>query len=232
MLIFWDIDGTLLTTNRAGIFAWEEAVRDLTGRSVDLDRFETAGHPDHGIARRLLADYGGFTAPTAPQVAELVRRYEDHLPAALTRRTGRVLPNVREILERLAGEPAVCSLLLTGNTRRGALTKLGHYGLLDFFSDGGFSEGDADRATIARAALARAVGTGCPVQPDRIYVVGDTPHDLRCASAIDARAIAVATGQHTLAELAALAPWRALAQLPAPGLFLALLDGREALADA
>ena len=29
-VLFWDIDGTLLTTARAGVFAWEEAVRELT----------------------------------------------------------------------------------------------------------------------------------------------------------------------------------------------------------
>ena len=232
MLIFWDIDGTLLTTGRAGIFAWEEALRDLTAVSADLERFDTAGHPDHGIARRLLAEYAGEPDPAPSRVAELVRRYEDRLPAALHRRTGRVLPNAREILQRLADEPGARSLLLTGNTRRGAFAKLSYYGLLEFLDDGGFSELGGDRAAIARTALARAAAAGNLARPDRVYVVGDTPHDLRCAAAIAARSIGVATGQYTAAELAALAPWRVLPQLPAPEEFLALLNEREVLADA
>jgi phosphoglycolate phosphatase len=231
MLIFWDIDGTLLTTGRAGVFAWEEALRDFTGLSVDLQQFDTAGHADHGIARRLLSEYAGEAEPAPARVAELVQLYEDRLPAALHRRTGRVLPNVREILERLVGEPGTRSLLLTGNTRRGALAKLLHYGLLKFLDDGGFSELDGERATIAHAAIERAAAAASAVPRDPVYVIGDTPHDLRCAAAIAARSIGVATGRYTPAELAALAPWRVLPQLPAPGEFLALLNEREVLAD-
>ena len=37
-VLFWDIDGTLLTTAKAGVFAWEDAVRELTGREFELDR--------------------------------------------------------------------------------------------------------------------------------------------------------------------------------------------------
>ena len=31
--LFWDIDGTLLTTARAGIFACEEAFQEVLGRA-------------------------------------------------------------------------------------------------------------------------------------------------------------------------------------------------------
>ena len=33
-LLLWDIDGTLLTTAKAGVFAWGSAVRELTGRDT------------------------------------------------------------------------------------------------------------------------------------------------------------------------------------------------------
>ncbi len=56
MLVFWDIDGTLLTTGKAGIFAWADALAEITGVTVDLENFDTAGIPDHGIARRLLVE--------------------------------------------------------------------------------------------------------------------------------------------------------------------------------
>ena len=116
MLVFWDIDGTLLTTAKAGIFAWQDALQEVTGVAADLERFDTAGYPDHGIAQRLLVEFGGDPDPDPDPrlVSELVRRYEELLPAALGRRQGRVLPHVRDILERLATMPHVCSLLLTG----------------------------------------------------------------------------------------------------------------------
>jgi phosphoglycolate phosphatase-like HAD superfamily hydrolase len=222
MLVFWDIDGTLLTTGGAGIFAWEDALLELTGVGVHLGQFDTAGHPDHGIAHRLLAEYVGVE-PESGQVTELVRRYEDRLPRSLHRRRGRVLPNVREVLEGLEREPGARSLLLTGNTDRGARAKLAHYGLLDFFQDGGFSDGHGDRAAIARVALERAGAAGCLVPGGRVYVIGDTPHDVRCGAAIGARTIAVATGRHSVDELAQGAPWRVLPQLPPWEEFLVML---------
>jgi phosphoglycolate phosphatase-like HAD superfamily hydrolase len=231
MLVFWDIDGTLLTTGRAGIFAWEDAFKEITGIAVDLDQFDTAGHPDHGIARRLLRELAGIPDPAGRQVADLVWRYEDLLPGALHRRTGQVLPNVRGILELLAGERGTCSFLLTGNTERGARAKLAHYGLLHFFPGGGFSDGDGDRAAIARVALERAKASGCAAHPARVYVVGDTPHDVRCGSTIGARTIAVATGRHTVVELSAASPWRTLEQLPKPEDFLSMLREVEISAD-
>jgi phosphoglycolate phosphatase-like HAD superfamily hydrolase len=232
MLLFWDIDGTLLTTARSGIHAWEDALHDVAGVRADLSGFDTAGYPDFSIARRLLADLAGRAQPPPALVKRLVRRYEDHLPAALTRRQGHVMPNVREILGSLAEAPGTCSLLLTGNTRRGADAKLGHYGLAAFFSDGAFSERDEDRAAIARAAMACASAHGCAVIPERVFVVGDTPHDVHCASVIGARAIAVATGGYDEPALTAAGAWRVLGRLPPADEFRALLEGREVATDA
>jgi phosphoglycolate phosphatase len=231
MLVFWDIDGTLLTTDRAGIFAWEDAFAEIAGIRVDLTRFDTAGHPDHGIARRLLIEYAADTAPDPVKVAALVSRYEDLLPAALPRRQGRLLPNVREILQRLAATPGACSLLLTGNTERGARAKLTHYGLIEFFQGGGFSDRDGDRVAIARVAIERARSFGCAAPPGGVYVVGDTPHDIACGAAIGARTIAVATGRHSTQELEALKPWRTLAELPPADEFMTLLRASEVPAD-
>lgn len=231
MLVFWDIDGTLITTGRAGVFAWEDAFEEVTGMAVDLEHFDTAGHTDHGIGRRLLAEFAATPEPEPQLVSDLVRRYEDLLPAALGRRKGKVLPNVREILERLASMPRTCSLLLTGNTERGARAKLTHYGLLEFFRGGGFSDRDGDRAAIARRALEHAQAAGCAVRPGGIYVVGDTPHDVACGAAIGARTIAVATGRHSIDELTAAGPWRTLPELPPADEFLGLLKEAEVPAD-
>jgi len=232
MLVFWDIDGTLLVTGRAGIYAWEDALKDVIGQEADLSTFDTAGYPDHGIARRLLVQYGGIDHPGSQLVRQLVTRYEDHLPASLGRKAGRVLPNVVEILTVLQREPDVGSMLLTGNTRRGAQVKLAHYGLDRFFVTGAFSEDDGERAAIARRAMEQAAAPGRDITRDRVFVVGDTPHDIRCAHAIGARAVAVATGQYGIAELSAEAPWKSLPELPPAAEFLTLLQDSAVAADA
>ncbi len=48
---------------------------------------------------------------------------------------------------------------------------------------------------------------------ERIWVVGDTPLDIRCARCIGARAVAVATGWHSLEELSVHQPDLLLADL-------------------
>jgi phosphoglycolate phosphatase-like HAD superfamily hydrolase len=217
-VVFWDIDGTLLTTGRAGMYAWQDAFEAETGLSADILQFDSAGLPDPLIAERLLSEYAGSTDPAAAR--RMLRGYELRLPESLPRRDGNALPNVREILEALRERSDVYSMLLTGNTRAGARAKLSFYGLADYFQAGAFSDGASDRTAIAHPALARARDLVGEVHADRVYVVGDTPHDVQCAKAIDARAIAVATGRYTLAELQALEPWWALEQLPEAGVFL------------
>ena len=41
---------------------------------------------------------------------------------------------------------------------------------------------------------------------DRIFVLGDTPHDVSCARAVGAKAVAIATGNYSRELLAAAAP--------------------------
>jgi phosphoglycolate phosphatase-like HAD superfamily hydrolase len=131
-----------------------------------------------------------------------------------------VLPNVREILERLRARSDVHSTLLTGNTRAGAAAKLRHYGLAQFFEGGAFADGAEGRATIARAAFAQARTIVGEVSAERVYVIGDTPHDVSCGKAIGARVVAVATGGYTLQQLRSTDPWWLVDSLPNPDVFL------------
>jgi phosphoglycolate phosphatase-like HAD superfamily hydrolase len=152
-VLFWDIDGTLLTTAKAGVFAWEDAVRELTGREFELIRMRIAGLTDYQIAQRTFETLGVEIDDAF--LHRFVDRYGELLPSSLPRRQGRVLPNVREILEHLSGRQDVRSYLLTGNTRAGARAKLTHYDLIQFLPDGAFAEDTGDRASIARRALDR-----------------------------------------------------------------------------
>ena len=223
--MFWDIDGTLLTTGRAGVFAWEDACLEVTGHALDFQTLKTDGLTDHQVALRIFEQVG--KAPDDEAVARMVRFYEGRLPERLHMRKGRVLDSVREILEHLrANRPDVHSMLLTGNTATGATAKLTHYGLQEFFEGGSFSEDQGPRADIASRALA-AVREKFPqatIEPGHVFVVGDTPHDIDCARAIGARTIAVASGVYRVPELRSHGAWRALDTLPAPREFEDLID--------
>ncbi len=216
VVLYWDIDGTLLTTARAGIFALEDALADVTGVRSDLTDLPSSGLTEHQVAAAVFAA-AGVDADDA-LTDRFLRAYEGHLPASLGRRRGTVLPGVREILDDLAGRDDARSILLTGNTPAGARAKLAHYELLDYFDEGAYCVGPGSRQDIARRALELA-----PAARER-YVIGDTPHDIDCGKAIGARTIAVATGSYPTGELAAHEPWALLEQLPEPAEFRRLVE--------
>jgi phosphoglycolate phosphatase-like HAD superfamily hydrolase len=224
-VLFWDIDGTLLTTARAGVFALEEAASTVIGADVSLTDMDTAGLTDRRIAINILKHCG--VAPDAAKVDQLLHLYGQRLPASLGRKQGAVLEGVVEILERAHERTDVVSMLLTGNIEAGAKAKLTHYGLDGYFSHGAFSDKTEDRRTIARDALALAeavvdgfYGNNCAgVASDQFYVIGDTPHDIVGGSAINARVIAVASGGYDLETLKTYDPWWALPCLPEPNEF-------------
>lgn len=217
-VVCWDIDGTLLTTARAGVFALEEAARQVAGTAPDFSSLQTAGLTDAEVAALALRTTGAEDGPDS--VSAFLRSYEHHLPDRLSWREGRVLPGVAEVLDDLSARKDVAVLLLTGNTEAGARAKLEHYGLAGYFDGGAFCAGVQDRETIARRAHALARERhGRDLPAERIYVVGDTPHDVRCGKAIGARTVAVASGPVSAEELRAAQPWLLLDELPAPARF-------------
>ena len=226
IVVFWDIDGTLLTTGRAGIFAWEDACREITGHALDFSSLKTDGLTDHQVALAIFKQAG--RPPDDEALERMVRFYESRLPERLHMRKGRVLDSVREILEHLrAHRPDVHSMLLTGNTAAGARAKLEHYQLQEFFEGGSFSLDQGPRSGIAERALAavREKFPDAAVEPGHVFVVGDTPHDIHCAQAIGARTIAVATGGGYQADdLRKHGAWRVVETLPSPAEFELLID--------
>ena len=224
IVLFWDIDGTLLTTGKGGVPAWEQAVREVTGRDFELASIRIPGLTDYQIAVRTFELLGvepnGHAAPHGGALREPAAR----ISAA---RQGQVMPNVREILDATRDRRDIRSYLLTGNTRGGAKAKLTHYELFDYFADGAFAEDPGERATIAVRALELARQAG-PIADESIFVIGDTPHDIECANAIGAKTIAVATGGYSFEELQSHHPWRVMRELPPVDGFLELIGAGPA----
>ena len=161
---------------------------------------------------------------SADAASAFLRAYERHLPSRLGLRKGGALPGVVAILDALEGRHDVVSLLLTGNTAAGAKAKLDHYGLARYFAGGAFCVDGDDRPSIARRALTVAAErVGGPIDPASTFVIGDTPHDVRCGKEIGARTVAVASGTYAVDELEREDPWLALASLPEPAQFAELL---------
>ena len=216
-ILFWDIDGTLLKTAKAGLYAFEEAIQDTLHTQFDFSSIKTAGMTDYYIAYQVLHCANG-REPAVHEICNLIARYERALPSHLAARQGHLTPSVKEILAHLHHQQDYISLLLTGNTANGAKMKLTHYGLDSYFdfSSSAFCDNCFNRTEISTQALSIVKKYYPTVVPDHIYVIGDTPNDIDCGKAIGARTIAVATGMYSLEELMDYSPWWAVEALPSP----------------
>jgi phosphoglycolate phosphatase len=221
-LLLWDIDGTLINSGGAGLDALRVALERAFGIAGSLEGIDFAGRTDRWIMRRVFAKFG------LPATEENFIRYADAyvaaLPAELARPNGLVLPGVRAILEAAAAREDLVQGLLTGNLRRGAEAKLGFYGLWSFFAFGAFADDGEYRDDLGPHALRRAQAHAAgEFSLDRVWVIGDTPHDIACGRIFGARTLAVATGNYSAAALADHRPSALLADLgDAPGFFRAI----------
>jgi phosphoglycolate phosphatase-like HAD superfamily hydrolase len=203
-LILFDIDGTLIQAHGAGHRSLVRAMHDVFGTAGPHDDYDWRGKTDPQIVCDLLRHAGIPDRVIATGLADCFDRYRRYLEETLANgHRVDVLPGVAGVLEALRARREALVGLLTGNVEAGAIAKLRPTGLLPFFRIGAYGSDDADRRRLPAIARDRANAvTGHPIGFAEIVIIGDTPLDVDCARACGAQAVAVATGQHSVAELA------------------------------
>jgi phosphoglycolate phosphatase len=200
-LVLFDIDGTLVHTGGAGVKAFAKVFATEFGATDHFERLKFAGRTDVSVVREFF-EYHHIPA-TAENFARFFDRYVFWLDYILATSKTEACPGIWEFiydLRELAERPLLG--LLTGNIRLGAEIKLRHFQLWEAFQTGGFADDSEDRDQIAAVARDRGCRLiGEKVSADQVLVIGDTPLDIRCARAIGAKVLAVATGGATLEEL-------------------------------
>ena len=195
----WDVDYTLLRGGGVAARAWQAAFVALTGmpwrRTPDF-----GGRTDLDICAEVFAAHGVTDCTPERFFARYVR--EVHVNRHLFAEQGALMPGVRQVLDRLAGDPRVVQTLVTGNVPQVAAAKVAAFGLSAAFDAevGGYGTDDSLRATLVRRSRERAEAKyGERFQP---VVIGDTVSDVAAALANGAMSIGVATGRTTMDELA------------------------------
>jgi phosphoglycolate phosphatase len=197
---FFDIDGTLLNSGGAGQHAMEQALEEAFGVRGPYHNIPAAGRTDRAITADLFRHHG--IEVSEENWNRFLECYLSHLPQSLTVRDGRVLPGILQLLDAMSRRDDFALGLLTGNLRVGAEVKLRHYSIDHHFRFGGYGDRHHDRDDVARWALTEACTfLQCDVAAHTAWVIGDTPSDIRCARAIGARVIAVATGVYAASDL-------------------------------
>lgn len=224
-LLYWDIDGTLLNTGKAGLYAIEEAFHSLQGGDIAVPHISAGGRTDNYICQQLLLKATGVM-PTDEEVTRFCRGYEKNLFKWLTlkKEEGVVFPPVKQILPFFDKQSGFRQLLLTGNSEYGAKAKLDFFHLSQYFDfdHSGFACNYYYRNDIARHVYDMAHKTW-ESEIEDIYVIGDTPYDIECGKVIGAKTISVATGYYRYDDLTRCHPWKQLRELPTPQEFLKML---------
>jgi phosphoglycolate phosphatase len=200
-LVLFDIDGTLIQTNSAGVKAFARAFQSEFGFTDGTEKMKFAGRTDTGLVREFFNHNG--VNPDAEHFRQFFDSYVFWLDHLIKDCNGRVIPGVWDFINALKNlpEPPVLGLL-TGNIRLGAEIKLRHFGLWDEFQTGAFADDHEERDRIAGIAKERGSRLfNRELRGNEVLVIGDTPLDIRCGRAIGAKVLAVATGGSKLKEL-------------------------------
>lgn len=199
-LFFYDIDGTILSTAKAGLISFLDTVEELFDKKIQRD-VDFSGQTDKGIFIRLMKRYA-VNLDTETAWEKFKRGYIERMKLKAAAKEGWTLhPFVRESIE-LVQKRGAAAALLTGNIEDCAKIKLQAMLPGLSFQTGGFADDAVHRDEIAAAALAKAQKTfNEDFHPSDVYVIGDTPKDVQCARHINVKAVAVSTGNYSYDEL-------------------------------
>jgi phosphoglycolate phosphatase len=228
LLVLWDVDYTLLSADGLGTRLYEVVFRELYGRGLPAVA-PKAGRTDRAIIADTLA-LAGLPASRA-QVDAFLAALARTVADGSVRAQVRPMAGASDAIAALAS-PGIRQSVLTGNIRPLAALKLGLAGLgdhldLDAGAYGDAHEVRAELVTVARSAAGeryRADFSGWST-----VLVGDTPSDVEAALATGARAVAVATGSYSAAELTAAGAHALLPDLTDTALVLAAITGTGAV---
>jgi len=219
-LVLFDIDGTLLSSEGAGMRAMRAALTELFGTTGD-PAYRYDGKTDRQIVRDLMRGHGHDDDYIDERMVALLDLYLQGLAreVASGERVPRTLPGIPELLDELESSDQITLGLLTGNIEPGAKVKLAAAGVdMSRFRVNAFGSDHERRPELPGFAQRRAAEfLGRELEGDAIYVIGDTPADIRCGEAIGARAIGVATGHYSVEELRQHDPFAVFANLADTG---------------
>ena len=204
-LLLFDIDGTILNANGAGLRAWSKTAKSHFDDDFTVKNVQFAGNLD-SIIYREAAEHNKIENHHEHHEA-FKKAYIKALDEELKQQKTHVHDGIGQLIERLnhmsTNDAPVMMGLLTGNYAKGAELKLESAGIDPaWFAITAYGDEAESRPDLTELAMKKYEAMmGIKANPKRVIVIGDTPRDVDCAKAHGCCAFAVATGSFTVEQL-------------------------------
>jgi phosphoglycolate phosphatase-like HAD superfamily hydrolase len=202
-LLLFDIDGTLIRSAGAGRDSMEKSFKKIYGIDDGFQNIHMMGRTDPSILKEALGNHD------LEWREDEVTRFRDtyfqilEKEIEIPKEGKRICKGISELLAELQDRQGFVLGLLTGNWRTSGFIKLRHFGLDGYFSIGVFGDDSDQRDELVPIMMERfEKRRGFRPATKNVFVIGDTPMDVQCAKPHGVRTVAVATGFHTVDQLA------------------------------
>jgi HAD superfamily hydrolase (TIGR01549 family) len=183
--ILFDVDGTLVDTNDAHATAWQQTFRHFGHDIARADIRWQVGKGGDNLIPALLPDLGEEESERMQAyVSTLYQR--DYLPHATP------FEGVRDLFERIK-EDGIRIVLASSSSQAEVDFYLGVIGCEDLV-DETTSKDDVAHSKPCPDIFEAAVAKLAPLGPESIFVVGDSPWDMKAAAKAGLRSIGFRSG--------------------------------------
>ena len=195
-LILFDIDGTLLLTDGTGQRSYERVMNEMFGIENAWSSYSPAGKTDPLIIQELSSEALSRVL-SDEEYANFKAKYCEYFKEELSSGSPvKLLPGIPEILNKLRAHESNILAIQTGNFDETARLKLASGNILEYFNVMGSGSDSIERVALIKKAIVRAQAlSGCGLDKEEIYIIGDTPYDVTAGKELGLVTVGVGTGR-------------------------------------
>jgi len=200
-LILFDVDQTLVDALAHHNVAYKKAFKEVFNVDAQLTDIKFAGKIVPNIIRELGELKGIPKDVVKSKLTEAIERVESFFKESVDKGEIKVLPGVRELLEKLKERNYILGVV-TGNPEgitQSILEKGKLKGYFDIFAYGSEDKSRVELVGLAIAEAGRKFST--KFYGKDVVIVGDSIHDIECGKPHGSLTIAVTTGFYSKEEL-------------------------------
>jgi len=205
-LALFDIDGTLIKgDNKQHKLSFSYAFKKVYGVDANVDIIDHPGKTDKQIIVEVLKKKGLEEQNIRLKINEAIKEMATFFERNISEDKLYLLDGVQTLLKELSKNNILLGLV-TGNLEPIARAKLKNVNLNDYFKLGGFGSDDEDRINLVKIAIKRAENNFSFKFDKNVFLIGDTPRDIKAGKGAGVKTLAISTGPYSGQELKAETP--------------------------